>query len=115
VTDMKNTIGYHNLPRTNGHDGSMDKDHAMRWKAIMGALTFEGRLDVPEALFNQVKSPFSDNPESVNFEAIQITQLVFREFYWQLLDTTAREYIVGGAVCNQIYAPRHEPYGTTVL
>jgi hypothetical protein len=50
ATDMKNKIGYPGLP--NGQDGSTDKEADMQWKVIAGALTFEGRIYMPETLCN---------------------------------------------------------------
>jgi hypothetical protein len=50
ATDMNNKIGYPGLP--NGQDGSTDKEADMQWKVIAGALTFEGRIYVPETLCN---------------------------------------------------------------
>jgi hypothetical protein len=79
ATDMKNKIGYPGLP--NGQDGSTDKEADMQWKVIAGALTFEGRIYVPETLRNQVISLFHDNPESGYFGALRTAELVSRDFY----------------------------------
>jgi len=38
ATDMKNKIGYSELP--NGQDESMDREADMQWKVIAGALPF---------------------------------------------------------------------------
>jgi hypothetical protein len=62
ATDMKNKIG--------GQDGSKDQDTDMQMKVIAGALTFEGRIYVPEALRNQVISLSHNNPEFGHFGAL---------------------------------------------
>jgi hypothetical protein len=89
ATDMKNKIGYPGLP--NGQGGSTDNEADMQLKVIVGALTFEGRIYVPETLRNQVISLFYDNPESGHFGALRPAELVSRDFYWLGLDTTVRK------------------------
>ena len=106
VTDMKNKIG--------GQDGSKDKDTGMQWKVSAGALTFEGRIYVPEALRNEVISLFHDNPESGHFGALRTAELVSRDFYWLGLDTTVQKYVAGCEVCHRIKAPRHARYGANM-
>ena len=106
VTDMKNTIG--------GQDGSKDKDTDMQLKVSAGALTFEGRIYVPEALRNQVISLFHNNPESGHFGALRTAELVSSDFYWLGLDTTVRKYVAGCEVGQPIKAPRHAQYGANM-
>jgi len=106
ATDMKNKIG--------GQDGSKDKNTDMQWKVSAGALTFEGRIYVPEALRNQVISLFHDNPESGQFGALRTAELVSRDLYWLGLDTTVRKYVAGCEVCHRVKAPRHARYGANM-
>jgi len=87
VTDMKNKISYPDIPKTGTQAGSTDKEADKQWKVIAGALTFEGRIYVPEALRNQVISLFHNNPESGHCEALRTAELVSRDFYWLGLDT----------------------------
>jgi len=111
VTDMKNKIGYRDLSKTGGQDGSKDKSTGMQLKVSAGALTLEGRKYVPEALRNQVISLFHYNPESGHFGALRTAELVSRDYYWLGLDTTVRKYVAGCEVCHWIKAPRHAQYG----
>jgi hypothetical protein len=106
ATDMKNKIG--------GQDGSKDKDTDMQWKVGTGALTFEGRIYLPEALRNQVICLFHDKPESGHFEALRTAELVSRDFYWLRLDTTVRNYVTGCEVCLRLKAPHHARYGANL-
>jgi len=89
----------------------MDKEVDMQWKVIAGALTFDGRIYVPEALRNQVISLFHDNPECGHFGALRTAELVSRDFYWLELDTTVQKYVAGCEVWLRINAPRHVWYG----
>jgi len=59
----------------------MDKDTGMHWKVSAGALTFEGRIYVPEALRNQVISLLHDNPESGHFGMPRTAELVSTVIY----------------------------------
>jgi len=111
-TDMKNKIGYPGLPK--GQDGSTDKEADMQWKVIAGALTFEGRIYVPETLRNQVISLFHDNPESGHFGALRTAELVSRDFYCLGLDTTVLKYVAGCEVCHRIKAPGHPRYAANM-
>jgi hypothetical protein len=86
----------------------------MQWKVIAGALTFEGRIYVPETLRNQVISLFHDNPQSGHFGALRTAELVSRDIYWLGLDTTVRKYVAGCEVCHRIKAPRHARYGANM-
>jgi hypothetical protein len=72
ATDMKNKMG--------GQVRSKNKDPAMQWKLSRGALTFEGKIYVPEALRNQEISLFHDNPESDLFGALRTAELVSRDY-----------------------------------
>jgi hypothetical protein len=92
ATDMKNQIG--------GQDGSKDKDTDMQWKVSAGALTFEGRIYVPEVLRNQVISLFHDTPESGYLGALRTAELISRDFYWLGLDTIGWKYVAGWEVCH---------------
>jgi hypothetical protein len=92
ATDMKNEIGR--------QDGSKDKDTGMLWEVSTGALTFEGRIYVPEALRNQVISLFHENPESGHYGALRTAELGSRDLYWLGLDTTVRKYVAGCEVCH---------------
>jgi hypothetical protein len=105
ATDMKNKIGYPGQP--NRQAGSTDKEADMKWKVIAGALTFEGRIYVPETPRNQVISLFHGNSESDHFGALRTAELISRDFYWLGLDTTVRKYVTGCKVCHRIKAPRH--------
>jgi hypothetical protein len=80
----------------------MDMEANMQWKVIAGALTFAGRIYVPEALCNQVLSLFHDNPESGHFAALGTAELVSRDFYWFRQLTTVRKYIASCDLCHRI-------------
>jgi hypothetical protein len=105
AADTNNRIGYPGL--RNRKAGSTDKEADMRWKVIAGALTFEGRIYVPETLRDQVISLFHDNPESGHFGALRMAELVSRDIYLLGLITTVRKYIAGCEVCHRIKAPSH--------
>jgi len=77
-TDPLATVTKHKIRE---QDGSKDKDTGMQWKVSAGALTFEGRIYMPEALRNQVISLFHDNPESGHFGALRTAELVSRHYY----------------------------------
>jgi len=86
----------------------------MHWKVIAGALTFERRIYMPEALWNQVISLFHDNPESGDFGVLRTVALVAKALYWLGLDTTVWKSVAGCEVCHQIKAPRRPRYGATM-
>jgi len=113
-TDMKNEIDDPDLPKTGGHDGSMDREADMQWKVIAGAPTFEGRIYVPQTLRNQVISLFYDNPESGHFGALRTSELVSRDIYGLGQDTTLRKYVACREVCHQNKAPCHAQYGVNM-
>jgi len=106
ATDMKNKIG--------GQDGSKNQDTDMQWKVSAGALTFEGRIYVAEALRNKVISLFHNNPESGHSGALRTAELVSRDLYWLALDTTVRKDVAGCTVCHRIIAPRHVRYEANI-
>jgi len=86
----------------------------MQWKVSAGALIFEGRIYVPEALRNQVISLFHDNPQPGHFGALRTAELGSRDFNWLRLYTMVREYVAGCKVCHRMKAPRHAQYGATM-
>ena len=92
---MKNKIGYPDLPKTIGQDGSTDKEADMQWKVITEALTLEGRIYMPEALRNQVIRLFHDNHESRYCGALSTAELASRDFYWPGQDTMVWKYVAG--------------------
>jgi hypothetical protein len=91
--DMKSKIGYPDLSTTGGQDQSTEKDADKQWNIILGALTFEGKIYMAEALCNQVIWLFQDNPKSGHFGSHQTAELVSRDFYWVRLDTTVQKYV----------------------
>jgi len=71
--------------------GNLDAKTGEQWRRVAGALTYEGRIYVPEALQSKVISLFHDNPESGHFGALKTAELVSRDFYWPAMDTTVRK------------------------
>jgi len=99
ATDRQNMIGHPDLPKTGEQDRTTEKDAGMQWKVIAGALTFEGRIYVPDALRKQVICLFHDNPESGHFGSLRNADLISAVFYWLILDTLVRKYVAGCKVC----------------
>ena len=87
--------------------GNLDAKTGEQWRRVAGALTYEGRIYVPEALQSKVISLFHNHPESGHFGALKTAELVSRDFYWPAMDTTVRRYIAGCELCHRIKAPRH--------
>jgi len=111
---MKSKIGYPGLSKTGGQDGSKGKDTGMEWNISTGAITFEGRISMPEALHNQVISLFHNNPESGHCRALWTAEHVSRDFYSLELDTTVQKYVARCKVCHRITAPRHTRYAANL-
>jgi len=82
-----------------------------QWRLIAGALNYEGRIYVPEALQSKVISLFHDNPESGHFGALTTAELVSRDFDGPAMDATIRKYVAGCELCHRIKAPRHARHG----
>jgi hypothetical protein len=51
------------------------------WAVSAGALTYEGRVYVPEGLRSKVTALHHDNPKSGHFGALKTAELVSRNFY----------------------------------
>jgi len=91
-------VGYPDLTENGRAEGA--KDSHKNWKVVTGALTYEGRIYVPEPLRSKVISLFHDNPESGHFGALRTAELVSRDFYWPAIDATVRKYVAGCEVCH---------------
>jgi len=91
--------------------GNLHAKTGEQWRRVAGALTYEGRIYIPEALQTKVISLFHDNPESGHFGALKNAELVSRDFYWPAMDTTVRKYVAGCELCHRIKAPRHARHG----
>jgi len=99
-----------NIPMIGGPEGSTDSGRDRdQWKVISGALTYEGKIYVPEddSLRGKIISLFHDNPESGHFEALKSAELASCDFYAPALDATVRKYIVRCELCHRIKARRH--------
>jgi hypothetical protein len=105
-------VGYPDLTENGRAEGVMDSHK--NWKVISGALTYEGRIYVPEPLRSKVISLVHDNPKSGHFGALRTAELVSRDFYWPAIDATVRKYVAGCEVCHCIKAPRHARHGTNM-
>jgi hypothetical protein len=70
------------------------------WAVSAGALTFEGRVYVPEGLRSKVTALHHDNPESGHFGALKTAELISRNFYWPALQTYVRQYVARCEVCH---------------
>jgi len=86
----------------------------MLWKVIARALTNEGRIYVPDALYNQLISLFHNSPESNHLGALKTAELVSRDIYCQWLDTMVWRNIVSYKVCHWINALHSIPYGVNM-
>jgi hypothetical protein len=84
------------------------------WAVSAGALTYKGRVYVPEGLRSKVTALHHDNPESGHFGALKTAELVSRNFYWPALQTSVRQYVAGCEVCHRIKAARHTRYGVNI-
>jgi hypothetical protein len=84
------------------------------WAVSAGALTYEGRVYVPEGLRSKVTALHHDNPESGHFGALKTAELVSRNFYWPALPTSVRQYVAGCEVCHRIKAARHPRHGVNM-
>ena len=79
-------VGYPDLTENGRAEGA--KDSHKNWKVVTGALTYEGRIYVPEPLRSKVISLFHDNPESGHFGALRTAELESRDYYWPAMDAT---------------------------
>jgi hypothetical protein len=86
------------------------------WAVSAGALTFEGRVYVPDSdeLRSKVIALHHDNPGSGHFGALKTGELVSRNFYWPALQTSVRQYVAGCEVCQRVKAARHTRYGVNM-
>jgi len=93
--------------------GTDTRTEESQWTVVAGVLTYKGRIYCPavNSLCGKVISLFHDNPESGHFRALKTTQLVSRDFYWQVMDSHVRMYVSGCEVCHRIKAPRHARHG----
>jgi len=91
-------VGYSHLT-VNGRAENATDSHK-NWKVVSGALTYEGRIYIPEPLRSTVVSLFPDNSESGHFGALRTAEFVSRDFYWPAMDTTVRKYVAGCDVCH---------------
>jgi len=105
-------VGYPYLTENGRVEGAADSHR--NWKVVAGALTYKGRIYVPEPLCSKVICLFHDNPESAHFGPLWTAELVSRDFYWPAMDATVRKYVARCEVCDWIKAPRHERHGTNI-
>jgi hypothetical protein len=93
-------------------DGTTSED----WAASAGALTYKGRVYVPDSpgLRAKVTALHHHNPESGHFGALKTAELISRNFYWPALPTSVRQYIAGCEVCHRIKAARHPRYSVNM-
>jgi hypothetical protein len=86
------------------------------WAVSAGALTYEGRVYVPDSpgLRSKVTALHHDNPESGHLGALKTAELLARNFYWRALTTSVRQYVAGCEVCHRIKAARHPRYGVNM-
>jgi hypothetical protein len=73
------------------------------WAVSAGALTFEGRVYVPDSdeLRSKVIALHHHNPESGHFGTLKTAELVSRNFYWPTLQTSVRQYVTSPIIPNQ--------------
>jgi hypothetical protein len=95
--------------------GRLGRDHVTRddteeWAVSVGALTYQGRVYVPEGLRLKVTALRHDNPESGHFGALKTVEHSLRNFYWPALQTSFRQYVAGCEVCHRVKAARHAKY-----
>jgi len=76
-------------------------------------MTVEGRIYVPaiDSLCGTMISLFHDIPESGHFGGFKTTELVSRDFYWPVLDSSEGKCVSGCEVWHRIKAPRHASHG----
>jgi hypothetical protein len=86
------------------------------WAVSAGALTFEGRVYVPDSdeLRSKVIAFHHNNPESGHFSALKTAELIPRNFYWPALQNSVRQYVAGCEVCHRVKAARHTRYGVNM-
>jgi hypothetical protein len=97
--------------------GHMTRDETTEdWAVSTGALTFEGRVYVPDSdkLRSKVIALHHDNPESGHFGALKTAELISRNFYWPALQTSVRQYVAGCEVCHRVKAAIHAKYGVNM-
>jgi hypothetical protein len=82
-----------------------------KWAVSAGALTFEGRVYVPDSsgLQSKVTALHHDN-----LGALKTFELISQNFYWPALPTSVRQYVAGCEVCHRIRAVRHAKYGANM-
>jgi hypothetical protein len=87
---------------------TQDETTTEDWTVGAGALTFEGRVYVPDSdeLRSKVIALHHDNPESGHFGALKTAEIVSRNFYWLALQPSVRQYVAGCEVCHQVKAAR---------
>jgi hypothetical protein len=100
----------------NGHVTEEETTTEVDWAVSAGALTFEGRVSVPDSdeLCSKVIALHHDNPESGHFGALKTAELISRNFYWPALQTSVRQYVTGCEVCHRVKAARHAKYGVNM-
>jgi transposase InsO family protein len=86
------------------------------WAVSGGALTYEGRVYVPDSprLRSKVTALHHDNPESGYFGGLKTAELVSRNFHWPALTTSVRQYVAGCEVCHRTEAARHPRYAVNM-
>jgi hypothetical protein len=91
-----------------GHVTEEETTAEVDWAVSAAALTFEGRVYVPDSdeLRSKVIALHHDNLESGHFGALKTAKLISRNFYWLALQTSVRQYVAGCEVCHRIKAAR---------
>jgi hypothetical protein len=86
------------------------------WAVSAAALTFEGRVYVPDfdELRSKVIALHHDIPESGHFGALKTAVLISQNFYWPALQTFVRQYVSGCEVCHRVKAARPAKYGVNI-
>jgi hypothetical protein len=80
------------------------------WAVSAGALTFEGRVYVPDSDELRPKVIALHHPESGHFGALKTAELISRNFYWLALQIYVRQYVAGCEACHRNKATRHAKY-----
>jgi len=79
TTDIRDNIGLLGPSKAGGQDRSKNKNLEMQLKVMVGALTYEGRICVGEALHNHMISLFHNNPLPNHFGALSTAKLISRD------------------------------------
>jgi len=100
-------------PAANGTDSVVMES---KWRVIVGAFTYEGRIYVPvvDSSGRTVISRFHDNPEFCHFGALNTTQPGSRDFHCPGMDLHVRQYVCGCKVCHGIKVPPQASHGISV-